>query len=60
MDGSANFAITVAKEAKVEGAGAKAPRHEAKPAPAAAPKIDEKPKGTKPDVPVGSDKEPAK
>ena len=61
MDGSANFAITIAKEAKVEGAGGKTPRHEAKPAPpAAAPKIEEKPKGTKPEVPVGSDKEPAK
>jgi hypothetical protein len=53
MDGSANFAITVAREAKVEGIGARP----AKPAevkgivvpPAPVPKTEEKPKVTKPE-----------
>jgi hypothetical protein len=57
MDGSASFAIAVAREAKVEGGtgGAKppAPKLEPPKPPAAAP-----PKaGTKPDAPVGVDKE---
>jgi hypothetical protein len=69
MDGSANFAITVAKESKVEGAGGKPPRHEVKPStpvgpnPApATPKIEDKPKGPKPEAPAGgaADQEPAK
>jgi hypothetical protein len=66
MDGSTNFAITVAREAKVEGGNAagKAPRHDAKP-PAVAPKGEEKPKpAAKPDAPpagAGSaDPEPAR
>jgi hypothetical protein len=55
MDGSANFAITVSREAKVEGAGGKGPKHDVKPAappgaapavPAPTPKIEDKPKGT--------------
>jgi hypothetical protein len=60
LDGSAAFAITVAKEAKVEGGGGKAPRHDATKPPAAAPKADEKPKTAKPDAPVGAEADPAK
>lgn len=62
MDGSAAFAITVSREAKVEGAGVKP----AKPlegkggAPAATPKIEEKPKPAKPDTATGADAEPGK
>jgi hypothetical protein len=48
MDGSANFALTVAKESKVENAAGKPPKPDTtpKPAPAGAPKVDEKPKPT--------------
>lgn len=59
MDGSANFAITVAREAKVEsGGGAKGPRHESKTP--VTPKADEpKSKSTaKPETPAGADAEP--
>jgi hypothetical protein len=63
MDGSANFAITVAKEAKVEGAaGVKPPtKHDTKPAaPAVAPKAEEKPKPAPPVSGGGAQTEPAK
>jgi hypothetical protein len=60
MDGSANFAIAVAREAKVEGAGGKAPKAESKPQPVA-PKADEpKPAAPAPNKPVGAESEPAK
>jgi hypothetical protein len=61
MDGSANFAITVARESKVENAAGKPPKPDTtpKPNPAAAPaKPDDKPKSSsKPETPVGADKE---
>jgi hypothetical protein len=63
MDGTANFAIAVAREAKVEGAGGKvAPKAEGKttPAPAAAPKGEEKPKAPKTEGAVGTDAEGTK
>jgi hypothetical protein len=64
MDGATNFAVTVAREAKVEGGSGvgKTSKHDAKPPPAATPKGDEKPKPAKPDAPIGagSDAEPAK
>jgi hypothetical protein len=64
MDGATNFAITVAREAKVEGGSGvgKPMKHDAKP-PVVTPKSDEKPKpAAKPDAPIGagSDAEPAK
>jgi hypothetical protein len=63
MDGSANFAITVAKEAKVEGAaGVKPPtKHDTKPAaPAVAPKAEDKPKPAPPVSGGGAQTEPVK
>jgi len=66
MDGATDFAITVAREAKVEGGSGvgKPTKHDAKPPPAATPpKGDEKPKPAKPDAPIGagsSDAEPAR
>jgi hypothetical protein len=60
MDGSANFAISVSRESKVENAAGKPPKPDTTPKPPAAapPKADEKPKAnTKPEVPVGTDKE---
>ena len=58
MDGSTNFAITVARDSKVDLSG-KAARGGAK-TPAVAPHVDEKPKPTKSDAPVGNDAEPVK
>jgi hypothetical protein len=60
MDGTANFAVTIAREAKVENSAGKTPKHETKP-PVVTPKIEEKPKVTKPETPgVGAGTEPAK
>jgi hypothetical protein len=63
MDGATSFAITVAREAKVEGGGGRPPRHETKPQPpAVAPRAEDKTKSTKPEAPTGAgaDAEPKK
>jgi hypothetical protein len=63
MDGSTSFAITVAREAKVEGGGGnRPPRREVKSPAVAAPKPEEKPKAAKPEAPTGAgaDNEPKK
>ena len=63
MDGATSFAITVAREAKVEGGGNRPPRREVKtPAAVPAPKPEEKPKAAKPEAPAGAgaDNEPKK
>jgi hypothetical protein len=64
MDGATSFAVTVAREAKVEGgSGNRPPRRDVKtPAPVAAPKPEEKPKAAKPEAPAGAgaDNEPKK
>lgn len=60
MDGSTSFAVTIEREAKVENSAGKTPKRDVKP-PMIAPKIEEKPKATKPEAPgVGADTEPAK
>jgi hypothetical protein len=63
MDGATSFAITVAREAKVEGGGGRPPRHETKPQPpTVAPRAEDKTKSTKPEAPTGAgaDAEPKK
>ena len=59
MDGSANFAIAVAREAKVE--GAKGPKAEPKPQPVAPKPGEPKPAASPaPNKPVGAESEPPK
>ena len=58
MDGSAQFEVTIDKDAHVETGVGKPPRHESAPQPPAPPPHPDSNKTPRPEVPVGPDKEP--
>jgi hypothetical protein len=60
MDGATSFAVTIAREAKVENSAGKTPKRDVKPPPVV-PRIEEKPKAAKSEAPgVGAGAEPSK